>query len=139
MLPLFQLHNTAAICYNGSFRRSQIYEPDIVIVQDPTLVSVINPWQGLKKGGLIIINTKKKPDELGIDKNFSVRTIPATSIALEIFKRPIPNTVILGAFAGITNEISMDAVKIAIEKRFEARIAKLNFEAAEKAYNMMKG
>lgn len=118
--------------------RSQIYEPDIVIVQDPTLISAIDPLKGLKKGGLIIINTKKKPEELGIDKKFSVRTIPATSIALEIFKRPIPNTVILGAFAGITGEISMEAVKKAIENRFEERIAKLNITAAEYAYNMVK-
>jgi len=119
--------------------RSQIYEPDIVIVQDPTLFGAIDPLNGLKKGGLIIVNTQKKPEELGIDKNFSVRTIPATSIAMEIFKRPIPNTVILGAFAGITGEISIGAVKKAIEKRFEARIATLNIEAAEKAYKMVKG
>jgi len=118
--------------------RSQIYEPDIVIVQDPTLFGAIDPLNGLKKGGLIIVNTKKKPEELGIDKKFSVKTIPATSIAMEIFKRPIPNTVLLGAFAGITGEISMDAVKEAIQKRFEERIAMLNIQAAERAYKMVK-
>jgi pyruvate ferredoxin oxidoreductase gamma subunit len=119
--------------------RSEIYEPDIVIVQDPTLIGVIDTWSGLKKGGLIIVNTKKEPEELGIDKSFRVRTIPATSIALEIFKRPIPNTVILGAFAGITEEISFEAVKKAIQSRFEDRIAELNIQAAEKAYKMVKG
>lgn len=118
--------------------RSQIYEPDIVIVQDPTLIDAVNTWAGLKKGGLIIINSKKKPAELNIDKNFLVKTVPATSLALEIIKRPIPNTVILGAFAGITGEISMEAVKKAIENRFEENIARLNIMAAEKAYQLVK-
>lgn len=119
--------------------RSQIYEPDIVIVQDPTLIGTVDMWSGLKEGGLIIVNTKKMPEELGIDKKFCVRTIPATSIALETFRRPIPNTVILGAFAGITGEISMGAVKKAIEGRFEGHIAELNIIAAEKSYNMVRG
>ena len=118
--------------------RSQIYEPDIVIVQDPTLIGTINTWSGLKARGLIIVNTKKTAEELGIDKKFLVRAVPATSIALEILKRPIPNTVMLGAFAGITGEISMEAVKKAIENRFEERIAKLNITAAEKAYQIVR-
>lgn len=118
--------------------RSQIYEPDVVIVQDPTIIGTVDTWQGLKKGGLIIVNTKKNPEELNIGKKFIVKTIPATSIALEILKRPIPNTVILGAFAGITGEITMDGVKKAIMARFEERLAKLNIAAAEKAYNLMK-
>jgi len=40
--------------------RSQIYEPDYVIVQDATLVDVVNVAAGAKPDGFIIINTEKK-------------------------------------------------------------------------------
>ena len=44
--------------------RSQIYEPDYVIVQDATLIGSVDVFLGLKKNGLVIINTEKQPSEL---------------------------------------------------------------------------
>ncbi len=32
--------------------RSQIYEPDYIIVQDPTLIADVNVYQGMREGGL---------------------------------------------------------------------------------------
>ena len=40
--------------------RSQIYEPDYIIVQDSTLIRDVNVFLGLKAGGIAIINTEKK-------------------------------------------------------------------------------
>jgi len=40
--------------------------PDIVVVLDPTLMKDIDITSGLKKGGLIIINTVKKTDEFNL-------------------------------------------------------------------------
>ncbi|MEE9595027.1 MAG: 2-oxoacid:acceptor oxidoreductase family protein, partial [Candidatus Hydrothermarchaeales archaeon] len=37
--------------------RNQIYEPDYVVVQDPTLLEVIDVAQGLKDDGRLLINT----------------------------------------------------------------------------------
>lgn len=39
--------------------RSQIYEPDYVIVQDATLVDVVNVAAGARQDGIILINTEK--------------------------------------------------------------------------------
>src|SRR5512147_339759 len=39
--------------------REKIYEPDIVIVLDPTLLKIVNVEAGLKKGGIIILNSAK--------------------------------------------------------------------------------
>jgi pyruvate ferredoxin oxidoreductase gamma subunit len=42
--------------------RSQVYEPDYIIVQDSTLIKDVNVFMGVKKGGIVIVNTEKKPD-----------------------------------------------------------------------------
>ncbi len=39
--------------------RSQVYEPDYVIVQDPSLLSSVDVASGLKSDGLIIVNSEK--------------------------------------------------------------------------------
>ena len=47
--------------------RSKVYEPDYVVVQDATLIGVVDFMSGLKEDGILLINTPKSPDELGID------------------------------------------------------------------------
>ena len=42
-------------------KRSQVYEPDYIIVQDSTLIKDVNVFQGVKKGGIVIVNTEKTP------------------------------------------------------------------------------
>ena len=118
--------------------RSQIYEPDYVIVQDPTLIGSVDVFAGLKKGGMVLINTEKSLNELKLKDVSNVKTIPATKIALEILGRPIPNTVMLGAFAGLTGSVSMEGIKKAMKGRFKGEIADKNIAAAEKAYNDIK-
>ena len=85
--------------------RSQIYEPDYVIVQDPTLMDSVDVTSGLKKGGKILINTLKDIELEGYD----VKTIDATGIALDVLGVPIVNTVLCGAFAGITGEVTIES------------------------------
>lgn len=115
--------------------RSQIYEPDYIIVQDATLLDIINVADGLKESGKAIINTEKEPGDLSIDTKAEVHVVNATKIALEILGVPIVNTVMLGAFAAITREVSLDSLKKAIEKRFPAKLAGKNTKAVEVAYD----
>ncbi len=116
--------------------RSQIYEPDYVIVQDATLISAVDVTAGLKPDGIVIVNSEKSADEIGIDTETDVRTIDATGIALEIIGRPIVNTTLLGAFAGSTGEISIDSIKQSVLARFPGKIGEVNVQAAEKAYQL---
>ncbi len=116
--------------------RSQIYEPDYVIVQDATLIAAVDVTAGLKPGGIVIVNSEKSADDVGIDKQIDVRTIDATGIALEIIGRPIVNTTLLGAFAGATGEISMESIKKSVLARFPGKVGELNVQAAEKAYTL---
>ncbi len=119
--------------------KTQVYTPDYLIIQDPTLFQGVDVLKGLKEGGMVIVNTEKAPQELHIGNGFKVLTIPATTIALEILGRPIPNTTLLGAFAGATGVVSLDGIKKGIMERFPPPLAEKNIKAAEEAYKRMKG
>ncbi|MCX8147620.1 MAG: 2-oxoacid:acceptor oxidoreductase family protein, partial [Candidatus Woesearchaeota archaeon] len=122
--------------------RSQVYNPDIVLVLDPTLSHSINVAQGIKEGGIIIINTSKKPKDIKIKEmkeaqsSFKVYTIDATSVALRVFKRPIVNTPILGAFSAITGLVSLKSLLKAVDERFSGKkeMAELNKTAIRELY-----
>jgi len=116
--------------------RSQIYEPDYVIVQDPTLTGVVDVAGGLKPNGILIINTEKSAASFGINTKATIKTVDATRIALEIIGRPIVNTVLIGAFAGATGEIELDSIVTAVQARFSGSMGKKNVEAVTKAYEM---
>lgn len=122
--------------------RNEIYLPDYVIVLDHTLVIPAEVAKGTKKGGKIIINTNKSPEEFGLKGDFKVHTVDANCIAKEIFGKPIINTIMIGAFAAITKEISMDSLKKAIDEIFletkGKKIADLNKQAVEKIYKESK-
>lgn len=119
--------------------RSQIYTPDYVIVQDATLLETVEVASGIKDNGIIIINTKEKPEELKLNTKAKVMTVDATSVAMDVIGRPIVNTVLLGAFAGATGEINVESIKKAVKSRFTGKVAEKNAEAIQKAYSLIRG
>lgn len=118
--------------------RTQIYEPDYVIVQDPTLMETVNVLAGLKPDGAVLVNCEATPEELHLDTTARVITFPATRIALEELGRPIMNTVLLGAFAGCSGMISFQAIERSIGHRFSGELGERNIRAARRAYELMK-
>jgi pyruvate ferredoxin oxidoreductase gamma subunit len=118
--------------------RNQIYHPDYLIVQDSTLIGTIDVTAGLKPDGLMIIDTEKSPKELKLNTKAKVMTIPATAIAIEVIGRAIQNTTLLGYFAAVTELISFEGVKLALEHRFPAAIAIKNIKAVERAFELAK-
>jgi pyruvate ferredoxin oxidoreductase gamma subunit len=118
--------------------RTQIEQPDYVIVQDPTLIGAVDVLSGLKDDGLVIVNTEKTPQELGLKTKARVMTLPAFKIAREVIGRPIPNSVLMGAFAAATGEITLEAIKRGCTHRWPGKIGEKNAEAAEKAYQFVK-
>lgn len=118
--------------------RSQIYEPDYVIVQDPTLMETVDVLAGLKPEGTVLINTEHAASDLKLDTTARVVTCPATHIALETLGRPIMNTAIMGAFSGISGAISFEAIERSIRHRFPGELGERNVQAARKAYELTK-
>jgi pyruvate ferredoxin oxidoreductase gamma subunit len=118
--------------------RSQVYEPDYIIVQDSTLIKDVNVFSGVKPGGIVIVNTEKGI-ESEVPPGVRVITIDATQIALEVLGIPITNTSLMGAFAAATGEISFSALEDALRHRFSGDLAVKNIEAARRAFNTVKG
>ncbi len=118
--------------------RSQITTPDFVIVQDPSLMETVDVLAGLKPDGTVLVNSEHKPEELKMDTKAKVVTFPATQIALDELGRPIMNTAILGAFAGLSGLITFDAIERSISHRFGEELGERNIKAARRAYELMK-
>jgi pyruvate ferredoxin oxidoreductase gamma subunit len=121
--------------------REPIAEPDALIVQDPTLLHQVALFEGLQPDGYVLINTKRTFAELGLaELELPGRrmTVPATDLAREHLGRPLPNAVLLGAFAAVTEVVTIDAVEAAIRAKFRGAAADGNVAAARAAYNLLK-
>lgn len=115
--------------------RAEILEPDVVVVLDPGLLSIINVTSGLKANGVVVINTRKQAEQLRKEFGFkwSLATIDATSIAKEILGVPITNTTMVGALIKATGIIELESLVEPLKDRF-GRLAERNIEAMKKAY-----
>jgi len=116
--------------------REPVDKPNIVVVFDTTVLKEINVLDGITPGGHIIINTSKKPSELKeqLKTKVEVHTVDATRIAVDFTKRPMINTVILGALSQVTKLFTMDSIKRAVIYRFP----KTDIEATMKAIDTSK-
>ncbi|MCE8423137.1 MAG: pyruvate ferredoxin oxidoreductase subunit gamma [Candidatus Methanoperedens sp.] len=118
--------------------RSQIYEPDYVIVQDATLVDVVNIAAGTKPDGIILINTEKSPSSFNLNTKARVKTLDATKIAIDVIGKPIVNTTLVGAFAGISGLIKPESIIDAVMERFPGKVGEKNAAAIRVAYDLME-
>ncbi len=117
--------------------REKIEEPDLVIVQDPSIMDMVDVVAGLKDGGTLLVNAE---EPLDLDRrNVKAFYVPATRIAIETIGRPIMNTALMGAFARITGLIGVEAVEQAVTERFPKEIAEKNILAVRKAFEEVGG
>lgn len=124
--------------------REPVLDPDLLIVQDPTLFHAIDVFNGLKNDGFLLINSSKSLAELGIEEATDklpeghVATVAATELAMKYLKRPTPNTVLLGAFTAMNETVHIDSVCKAILKKFPGKIGEMNVAAAKAAHDAAK-
>ena len=120
---------------------SQVYNPDYVIVLDPYIYKVIDVTEGLNKNGILVMNTTKKPAEIGLS-GWHVATVDATGIALElnllVAGLPVVNTSILGAFAKATGEVKLESILKAVNETWSGAAGERNARATELAYERSK-
>lgn len=116
--------------------RSQVYEPDLVVVLDKSLLKVIDVTVGLRPGGKIIVNAGETPPEL-IEKaggRYEVVAVDATHIALEALGKPITNTAMAGAACRASGLVTLDSLEKAIAELSPANLVEKNILCAEKAF-----
>jgi pyruvate ferredoxin oxidoreductase gamma subunit len=116
--------------------RSGVVKPDIVIVLDPGLVTLINVVDGLKPGGTLIVNSTSTIEELKqeFSGDWKLAVLDASSIARELLGVNIVNTTMLGALIKATGVIKMDSLNEPLAEKFGAR-SKANFDACNRAFN----
>ena len=119
--------------------RTQVYQPDMVVIMEESLIEIEPVADGLKPGGCAVVNSKLSPDQIDLGVKARCATVDATSIALEMLKAPIVNTAILGAMARADDFVSIKAVKEAIASRFGEHLGeeagRINAQAAQMAYD----
>lgn len=120
--------------------RSNVYTPDHVVVQDIKLLSNVDVTKGLKKGGWILLNAQKFEDIPEL-KDYKVAIVDAGAIAqahkLGTRTQPIINTAMIGAFARIMENPSVDVLKDAVFQELPVKQQE-NYEAAMTAYESVR-
>ena len=118
------------------YLHSQIENPDVVIVLDPTLLDAVDVSDGVLDDGILIINTTESPADIRKRCNIprgKIYTVPATDISLKELKRNIPNTPMVAALVKITGILKIDAVIDNFRKKYAAKFRPEVIEANVRA------
>lgn len=125
--------------------RSQIYNPDYIVVLDATLLESTDVFAGLAAGGIVLINSVRKVVDNGDDRHDHVPSraalhyLDATHLAREILGVPIVNTAMAGALAGLSGLLPVEAVTRAIADVLPERLVPRNIDVARQAFALMAG
>jgi 2-oxoacid:acceptor oxidoreductase gamma subunit (pyruvate/2-ketoisovalerate family) len=118
-----------------------VYEPDVVIVLDPTLLKTVPVASGIDENGIFIVNSADEPakvrENLKTGKG-KLWAVPATQIALKILGMPITNTAMLGAVARATKIVNLESMEKTVKERFRSDLAEKNFAVIKEAYQEAK-
>lgn len=126
---------------------SQIENPDVVLVLDPTLLDLVDVVEGIREDGKVLINTDQSAAamraRLGlVGSKVKVYTVDASRIAIETLGREITNTPMLGAFARATGIFPLESiigdVRKNLGKKLRAEIVEANVKAVQVAYDSVQ-
>ena len=112
--------------------REPVLEPDVVLVQDKTLLESVDVFKGLREDGYVLINSSETPEALGLEDlkkrlpEGHFLCVPATAYALEKIGRPLPGS------------MKLESVIAAYNEKFSGRVAQANAEVAKLAFDSVK-
>ncbi|MBQ2568790.1 MAG: 2-oxoacid:acceptor oxidoreductase family protein [Ruminococcus sp.] len=107
--------------------RSEITRSNYSIFLDDTLFNE-KSFRELKQNGIILLNTKKTFEDP------RVITLDGDGIAARILGLPITNTILLGAFAAVSGEITLEDINKAIRQTMPKRLHEKNIAAVKAAF-----
>ncbi len=125
---------------------SGVEHPQIVVVLDESLLKAVDVTKGAPEDAVVLVNSELTPAELRMRYGLKGRrlyTVPATRIATETIKRPIPNTPMLGALARVTGLFTLESVsgflRYEFGKKFPPRVVEGNIAALTRSYEEVRG
>jgi len=115
--------------------RANVYEPDIVVVLDSTLLKIVNVTAGMKPDGILVTTNKDSPEDVKelLKIRNRVAVVDAIKIAMEVLGVPITNTTMLGSLVKASKLVKKESFILPLKERF-GRIAEKNISAFERAY-----
>lgn len=115
--------------------KTQIYNPDCLMVLDSSQKDSPLIYAGLKPIGTMILNSKGSIKEKPHKNLRHMGVVDAEKIALEEIGIPSPNTVMLGTFAAATGWIELGHIVSSLRQYFSGDILKRNIRCAERGFN----
>jgi len=114
---------------------SSVYEPDMVVVLDPTLLGPAVA-EGLKPSSKIVVNTTETAT--AVKKRLGVKNetwvVDATGMAMRIMGVNITNTVLLGAIVKASGQVKLESVLAVVTERFQGKVRDQNLEVVNAAH-----
>jgi 2-oxoacid:acceptor oxidoreductase gamma subunit (pyruvate/2-ketoisovalerate family) len=120
---------------------AQVYHPDVVVCIDPTLLDVVNPVEGLKENGILVVNSREEPQVIRDKFGFTggkVVTVDASTIAMEVMGRPFTNMPTMAAAVKATGVVAVETVINEVLERYPGKVGDLNKVAIERAVTEAK-
>jgi 2-oxoacid:acceptor oxidoreductase gamma subunit (pyruvate/2-ketoisovalerate family) len=118
--------------------KTQVYSPDCLVVLDPSQSNSPLIYEGLKPGGILVLNTPKRIEEKPHENLNAAWTVDANAIALEEIGIQAPNTSMLGAFAAATQMVELGSIASSLEDYFEGEKLDGNIRCAERGFRETK-
>lgn len=109
--------------------------PDILIAMSQLAYRMYS--SDIRENGTIILDPDMIPYRATL-KKAKIYEIPATRIAEKTGSRVVANSVMLGAFAAISNIIEKNAMEKAVAANFQPEARKMNLIAFRRGYNLAK-
>ncbi len=124
---------------------SQVYDPDIVVVTDPSLLGMIDVTSGAKEDSFFLINTTYDisfiREKLSLGKR-KVYALDAYTIARDEINRAIPNVPMVSALVKVTKFMDRDTFKqkmeVALGKKLRPEVVEMNLRTIDRAFEEVK-
>jgi pyruvate ferredoxin oxidoreductase gamma subunit len=117
------------VAYERIYDRGELVYPDVILVFHPQVITMMKSYTspfyaGIKKGGLLIINTDSElltADDIEFLDSMEVPVfnVPATPLAVDVAGTELAtNMAMLGSLIGVTKIVEMEAMEAALQDRF---------------------
>ncbi len=117
---------------------SNVSLADLAVVLDDNLLEMVNVTSTLKPGGLLVINSSKAPEELGLNGSFSIAVSDAfkssEDAGLIVEGNVLISTSILGPIAVASSLVDIENIRTAITHKFKGKALERNLMALDIAY-----
>ncbi len=135
-----------AFCRIGTSQirsREPVAHPNVLLIQDSTLLYQEHVFRGLSEQGIVLMNSIRKVEELGLrdwmvqHPEVEVYSFPASDFAEKHLGRSIANVAMVAGFASITGALTKSSVEYAIKEKFSGQMSESNIQVANDAFDYL--